>query len=107
MAAGVRRIVYLSFVGAAVDATFTLARDHWATEQHMRGTGVAFVFPRMSLYLDFVPSMVGSRRRARRPGGEGRAAVVRAADVADVLAAVLAAATRTTGRRSTSRGARR
>src|SRR5213080_1228271 len=28
--AGVRRIVYLSFYGAAPDATFTLARDHWA-----------------------------------------------------------------------------
>ena len=42
VAAGVERIVYLSFVGAAVDATFTLARDHWATEQHVRGAGVAF-----------------------------------------------------------------
>jgi uncharacterized protein YbjT (DUF2867 family) len=31
VAAGVRRLVYLSFLGAAPDATFTLARDHWAT----------------------------------------------------------------------------
>src|SRR4051812_22383160 len=31
VAAGVRRIVYLSFLRAAPDATFTLARDHWAT----------------------------------------------------------------------------
>ena len=33
VAAGVRRIVYLSFFGASPDATFTLARDHWATER--------------------------------------------------------------------------
>ncbi len=78
-------------MGAAVDATFTLVRDHWATEQHVRGTGVAFVFPRMNLYLDFVPNMVGSDGVLAGPAGEGRAAVVRRADVADVLAAVLAA----------------
>src|SRR5882762_2088546 len=29
--AGVRRIVYVSFVGAGPHATFTFARDHWHT----------------------------------------------------------------------------
>ena len=91
VAAGVERIVYLSFVGAAVDATFTLVRDHWATEQHVRAAGVACVFPRMNLYLDFVPRMVGSDGVLAGPAGAGRAAVVSRADVADVLAAVLAA----------------
>ena len=47
--AGVRRIVYSSFFGAAVDATFTLARDHYATEQYIRSTGVAFTFLRGSV----------------------------------------------------------
>ena len=32
VAAGVQRLVYLSFFNAAPDATFTLARDHWHTE---------------------------------------------------------------------------
>lgn len=36
VAAGVGRIVYVSFVGAAPDATFTFARDHFHTEQHIR-----------------------------------------------------------------------
>jgi uncharacterized protein YbjT (DUF2867 family) len=44
VAAGVRRIVYLSFFGAAPDATFTLARDHWETEEYIRATGVPFTF---------------------------------------------------------------
>src|SRR4051794_9466312 len=44
LAAGVRRIVYLSFLGASPDATFTLARDHWATEEHIKATGVTHTF---------------------------------------------------------------
>jgi len=52
LAAGVRRIVYLSFLGAAEDATFTLARDHWHTEQHIRAAGLPWTFLRMNLYMD-------------------------------------------------------
>jgi hypothetical protein len=32
----VRHIVYLSFIGASPNCTFTLACDHWATEQDIR-----------------------------------------------------------------------
>jgi NAD(P)H dehydrogenase (quinone) len=90
VAAGVGRIVYLSFVGAAPDATFTLVRHHWATEEHIRATGVAFTFPRMSLYLDFLPRMVGPDGVIAGPAGDGRVAAVTRADVADVAAAILA-----------------
>lgn len=38
-AAGVRHIVYTSFVAAAPDSTFTLGRDHYATEQRIRRRG--------------------------------------------------------------------
>ncbi|MDX6266184.1 MAG: hypothetical protein QOD70_924, partial [Frankiales bacterium] len=34
--AGVARIVYTSYLGAAPDAAFSLARHHWATEEHLR-----------------------------------------------------------------------
>jgi uncharacterized protein YbjT (DUF2867 family) len=44
VAAGVERIVYLSFLNAAADATFTLARQHFATEQHILASGVRFAF---------------------------------------------------------------
>jgi uncharacterized protein YbjT (DUF2867 family) len=88
-AAGVERIVYLSFLGAAPDATFTLARDHWATEEHIRAAGLPFTFARMSLYLDFVPRMTGTDGVIRGPAGDGRASAVRRADVADVAVALL------------------
>jgi NAD(P)H dehydrogenase (quinone) len=92
VAAGVGRIVYLSFLGAAPDATFTLVRQHWATEEHIRAAGVAFTFPRMSLYLDFLPRMVGADGVIAGPAGDGRVAAVTRSDVADVVAAILTGA---------------
>jgi NAD(P)H dehydrogenase (quinone) len=88
--AGVSRIVYTSFLGAGPDATFTFARDHFATEQLIRESGLAYTFLRNSQYLDFVPLLVGDDGVIRGPAGEGKIAWVSRDDVADVAAAVLA-----------------
>ncbi|TMB91115.1 MAG: NAD-dependent epimerase/dehydratase family protein [Chloroflexi bacterium] len=88
-AAGVVAIVYLSFARAAPDATFTLARDHWATEEHIRRAGLRFTFLRDNIYADFMPLMVGEDAVIRGPAGNGRVAAVAQDDVADVAAAVL------------------
>jgi uncharacterized protein YbjT (DUF2867 family) len=87
--AGVGRIVYLSFYGAAPDATFTLVRDHWATEEHIRASGMRFTFLRDNLYADFLPFMVGEDGVIRGPAGDGRVAAVAQDDIAEVAAAVL------------------
>lgn len=92
LAAGVRRIVYTSFVGAAPDATFTFVRDHFATEVHLRSTGVAHTFVRSSLYVDFLPGMVGDDGVLRGPAGDpdgGRVSWVARDDICDVIARVL------------------
>jgi uncharacterized protein YbjT (DUF2867 family) len=89
VAAGVRHIVYLSFVGAAPDSTFTLARHHWATEEHIRASGVKFTFLRMNLYMDFIPFMVGADGVIRGPAGDGRIGAVLRDDIADVSVEVL------------------
>ncbi len=89
VAAGVRHLVYTSFAGAAPDATFTLARDHWHTEQHIRDSGLAFTFLRDNLYADFLPLMVGEDGVIRGPAGDGRAALVAQDDIADAAVAVL------------------
>ena len=88
-AAGVRHLVYVSFYGAAPAATFTLARDHWATEEHIRGTGMAFTFLRDNLYADFLPEMAGAAGVIRGPAGDGRVAAVARDDIAEAAAAVL------------------
>ncbi|MFC5905786.1 SDR family oxidoreductase [Streptacidiphilus monticola] len=87
--AGVAHLVYISFYGAAADATFTLARDHWHTEQYIRASGVPFTFLRDNLYADFMPALVGGDGVIRGPGGDGRAAVVAQDDIADAAVAVL------------------
>ncbi|WP_028065435.1 NAD(P)H-binding protein [Solirubrobacter soli] len=89
VAAGVSRLVYLSFLGASADATFTLARDHWATEQHIRSTALRWTFLRMNLYMDFIPSMVGADGVIRGPAGDGRVSAILRSDVAATAAAVL------------------
>src|SRR4051812_14583963 len=89
VAAGVSRIVYLSFASASPDATFTLARHHWATERHIRAHGVPHTFLRMNLYMDFIPSMIGSDGVIRGPAGDGRIAAILREDVAAAAAAVL------------------
>jgi NAD(P)H dehydrogenase (quinone) len=88
-AAGIGHLVYTSFVGAAPDSTFTLARDHWATEEHIKAVGLTHTFLRDNLYADFLPFMVGDDGVIRGPGGDGRAAMVAQDDIADAAVAVL------------------
>lgn len=88
-AAGVRHIVYTSFAGASPSATFTLARDHWATEQALRASGLGHTILRDSLYLDVLPYFGGDDGVIRGPAGEGRIGAVARADVARAAAAVL------------------
>ena len=89
--AGVEHVVYTSFVGASPTATFTLARDHAATEEAIRASGIGWTFLRDDLYLDFVPAMLGDDGAIRGPAGTGRAAIVAREDVARAAAAVLRA----------------
>ena len=90
--AGVEHLVYISFSGAAPDCTFTLGRDHYATEQRIRAMGLRFTFLRDNLYADFFPAMVGEDGLICGPAGDGRVAAVAQDDIADAAAAVLLAA---------------
>jgi NAD(P)H dehydrogenase (quinone) len=89
VAAGVERIVYVSFLAAAPEATFSLARHHYATEERIRSHGVAFTFLRDSLYADVFPYFVGADGVIRGPAGDGRLAPVARDDIADAAVTVL------------------
>ncbi|MDQ1725454.1 MAG: hypothetical protein QOG52_2482, partial [Frankiaceae bacterium] len=91
VAAGVERIVYLSFLGAAEDATFTLVQQHWATEEHIAASEVRWTFLRDSMYADFLPKMAGADGVIRGPAGDGRVSFVAQDDIADAAVAVLTA----------------
>jgi NAD(P)H dehydrogenase (quinone) len=89
LASGVSRIVYVSFVGAGPYATFTFARDHWHTEEHIRASGVAHTVLRSNLYLDGLPHFAGADGVLRGPAGNGKFGGVARADCADAAVGVL------------------
>lgn len=91
VAAGVERIVYLSFLNASRDATFILSRDHFYTEEIIRNSGLKFTFLRPNLYMDKVPALIAGGDFIKAPAGEGRISWVSRDDIADVAAEVLTA----------------
>lgn len=89
LAAGVKRIAYLSFLGASPKATFMAAREHYRTEQYIRDRGVSFTFLRSGLYADSAVGYFGKDGVVRGPAGDGRVSYVTRDDIADVVAVVL------------------
>ncbi|PVE79332.1 SDR family oxidoreductase [Microbacterium testaceum] len=87
--AGVRSIVYTSFLAAAPDAVFTLGRDHAATEEIIRASGMSWTFLRDNFYMDMMELFAGDDGVIRGPAGEGRCSLVSRADVAATAVAVL------------------
>jgi uncharacterized protein YbjT (DUF2867 family) len=87
--AGVRHLVYTSFVGASLDAVFTLGRDHGATEAALERSAPAWTFLRDNLYADFMPVLADAEGVIRGPAGDGRLAAVARDDVAAAAVAVL------------------
>lgn len=96
--AGVRHIVYTSFLGASPEAEFTLARDHGATEAAIRSAGPSWTFLRDSFYADVLLDFAGDDRTIRGPAGDGRCGFVSREDVAEVAARALAAPAEYEGR---------
>lgn len=89
-AAGVERVVYTSFLGAAPDAVFTLARDHHATEQALSAAGLVVTALRDGFYQDLLPTFYDASGVLRGPAGAGRLSAVARRDVAAcVLVALL------------------
>jgi NAD(P)H dehydrogenase (quinone) len=88
--AGVRHIVYTSFHSAGPQSTFTLARDHFAAEEHILASGMEWTFLRDNLYLDFFPELMGEDGVIRGPAGPGLVSAVSRDDIAASAAEVLA-----------------
>jgi len=89
VASGATRIVYLSFLGAAPDCTFTFGRDHFHTERLIRDSGLEFSFLRDNFYQKIVPHFASAEGVIRGPAEEGSLSAVADRDVVDVAAAVL------------------
>lgn len=89
VSAGVKHIVYTSFMAAAPDAIFTFSHDHYATEEYIKDSGVSWTFLRDNFYIDFLEELVGEDGVIRGPAGEGSVSAVARADVARSAAEIL------------------
>jgi len=91
--AGVRHVVYTSFVGVADDNPALVIRDHGATEQMLRDSGIAWTALRDSQYSDAMTEAAGPLALTtgvwRSSTGEGRIAFVAREDCVASAVAVL------------------
>jgi uncharacterized protein YbjT (DUF2867 family) len=88
---GIQHMVYTSFLGASSDCTFTLGRDHYATEEHIKATGMTYTFLRNNFYIEFLANLPGDDGVIRGPAGDGRVSAVSRGDIARAAVAVLEA----------------
>ena len=95
-AAGVKRVVYTSFLGAGPQAIFTLSRDHYETELYLQAKAVPYIALRNCFYAEIVAEMVQDGV-IRGPGGQGVLAPVARDDVIDAAVGALTAASMATG----------
>lgn len=88
-AAGVKHIVYTSFYNASPNSTFTLARDHAATEQYIKEKGLTYTFLRDNFYIDFFVDIACQYGEIKGPAGNGKVSAVVRSDVANVAVEIL------------------
>lgn len=92
VAAGVRRVVYTSLVGADQSNGNPMLDVHAATERALRDSGLDWVILRNGIYMDFVPDFIGdieSRRVVAHPAGREPVAWITRNDIAEFSARVL------------------
>ncbi|WP_161599538.1 SDR family oxidoreductase [Hymenobacter nivis] len=91
--AGVRHVVYVSGVNPTPTSKFGASPGHYATEQYLRQSGLAYTLVRDTLYLDLLPLLLGPTVVADGQfyfaAGEGRVSFVLRTDVAQALANLL------------------
>lgn len=86
--AGVRHVVYLSFVGANQEAVEPAARTHGATESYLTDSGLDVTIIRSNYFAESLLHFYQDGQ-IRGPAGDGRIAAVARHDVAAAVAAVL------------------
>lgn len=89
-AAGVRHILYTSFIDVAADSPAEFAAVHRTTEAELAASGVQFTALRNPLYADLLPMNVAAafiNGVFELPAGSGRASFVSRSELAEATAA--------------------
>jgi NAD(P)H dehydrogenase (quinone) len=89
VAAGARRLLYTSHLGAGASSRFQACRDHAATEDALRASGVPFTSLRNGFYAASALQFLGQSDEVVLPE-DGPVSWTAHADLADAAAAILA-----------------
>lgn len=92
--AGVKHIVYTSFLDVAADSPAEFAAVHRATEAELRASGLKPTILRNTLYADFLPMTLGAALESgvfQLPAGTGKASFVSRDELAQAIAAAAVA----------------
>ncbi|MCK1221279.1 SDR family oxidoreductase [Streptococcus uberis] len=87
--AGIKHIIYTSFMDAKPNSTFTLARDHAWTEAYIKELGFNYTFLRDNFYQDIFLEMAKQSNLLRGPAAQGKVSAVLRSDVAAVALRIL------------------
>jgi len=91
--AGARHVVYTSVVNPSPDSPFGASPSHFATEEYLRASGLAYTVLRNTLYLDIVPMLVGEGTLASgklySSAGDGQVSYGLRAEMGEALANML------------------
>jgi len=87
--AKVSHIIYLSFYNASKNSVFTLARDHFETEEYIKENGFKYTFLRDNFYADFFVNLCREYGEIKGPAGNGKVSAVVRSDVSEVAAKIL------------------
>lgn len=93
-AAGVKHILYTSFLDAGADSPAEFAQVHHASEADLAASGLQVTVLRNTLYADFLPMTVGGGLDAgvfHLPAGDGRASFITRDELAQAIAAAAVA----------------
>jgi len=86
----VGHVVYLSFIGAGANASFSHARSHGATETMLRDSGLSWSAVRNGMYGDEIASWFDPDGRITGSGGEGRISFSYRPELGQSIAVLLA-----------------
>ncbi|HHQ14945.1 MAG TPA: SDR family oxidoreductase [Chromatiales bacterium] len=90
--AGVQHLVKLSSMEAGAEATAPIPKLHWASEEHIRASGLAWTMIRPNFFMQNLLSnapTIKSMRKFFLPMGKARTAMIDARDIGAVIAEAL------------------
>lgn len=90
--AGVKHLVKMSSMEAVADAKSPIPRAHWASEEYIRASGLAWTMIKPNFFMQNLLAFAGSIKEQGKfflPMGEGQTVMIDARDIGAVAAAVL------------------